>query len=604
MPSLLQPKQAEAGNKMNASKESPLWSVYLWVLSYIRPYKGLLASLLLCGALVTGIELVIPMFVRYFIDHILPERKMGLFYTLIIAIAVLIIILIALNALKVLLQRSLQEKAARDLQYGMMKHLRALGFSYFDRHAVGESLSLVNTEVGAVANMYRALLPIMVNELVFAILAFGCMMFINFEMALIIFPCLLLYYVVGPYFEKRAARSEVEWAESRVRYNQKAYESVASLTELRASAAEDWDSDKLTDARHRMDRGMITTYWYSFWRGSVRRLLNYAGLITVFIYGFHLFKQGSLSVGEFSAFLLYYFNALFKLTIVITTITEQRLLMYQARRLYDFVHLKPEVKEPQQPVLLEEVRGAIEFNNVSFGYVPGQPVLENFNLSVRAGQRVAFVGTSGGGKSTLLKLIGRFYDPGAGHVLLDGTDLRDLSLSQLRNSLGFVFQETYLFGSSVRENIRFGNPDASDEEVVRAAEAAGADEFISRMPQGYDTIVGERGIKLSGGQKQRISIARMFVKNPSIVILDEATSALDNRIEDEVQQALERLLMGRTTIAIAHRLSTIENFDHIVVIENGTVVEAGTYQELLRRQGALHGLVHGQAAERMEQEAL
>lgn len=601
---LSQPKQADAEKMIAASKESPLWSVYLWVLSYIRPYKGLFVSLLLCGALVTGIELVIPMFIRYFIDHILPDRKIQLFYTLIIAIAVLIIIMIALSAIRVILQRNLQEKAASDLQYGMMKHLRALGFSYFDRHAVGESLSLVNTEVSAVANMYRKLLPMMVNELVFAILALGCMMVINFKMALIILPCLLLYYAVGPYFEKRATKSEKEWAESRVDYNRKVYESVASLTELRASASEDWDNAKLTEARHKMDRGMITTFWYSFWRGSVRRLLNYAGLIAVFIYGFHLFKQGSLTVGEFSAFLLYYFNALFKLTLVITTITEQRMLMYQARRLYDFVHLKPEIKEPLKPTLLGEVKGTIDFNDVSFAYVQGQPILEHFSLSVRAGQRVAFVGASGGGKSTLLKLIGRFYDPSTGSVLLDGTDLRDMSLSQLRNSLGFVFQETYLFGSSVMENIRFGNPDASDEEVVLAAQAAGADAFISQMPQGYDTMVGERGIKLSGGQKQRISIARMFVKNPSIVILDEATSALDNRIEDEVQRALERLLMGRTTIAIAHRLSTIENFDKIVVIENGRVVESGTYQELLLQQGALHGLVHGQTAERVEQEAL
>ncbi|CAH1207766.1 Putative multidrug export ATP-binding/permease protein [Paenibacillus plantiphilus] len=601
---LSQPKQADAEKMIAASKESPLWSVYLWVLSYIRPYKGLFVSLLLCGALVTGIELVIPMFIRYFIDHILPDRKIQLFYTLIIAIAVLIIIMIALSALRVILQRNLQEKAASDLQYGMMKHLRALGFSYFDRHAVGESLSLVNTEVSAVANMYRKLLPMMVNELVFAILALGCMMVINVKMALIILPCLLLYYVVGPYFEKRATKSEKEWAESRVDYNRKVYESVASLAELRASAAEDWDNAKLTEARHKMDRGMITTFWYSFWRGSVRRLLNYAGLIAVFIYGFHLYKQGSLTVGEFSAFLLYYFNALFKLTLVITTITEQRMLMYQARRLYDFVHLKPEIKEPLKPALLGEVKGAIDFNDVSFAYVQGQSILEHFSLSVQAGQRVAFVGASGGGKSTLLKLIGRFYDPSMGSVLLDGTDLRDLSLAQLRNSLGFVFQETYLFGASVMENIRFGNPDASDEEVVLAAQAAGADAFISQMPQGYDTMVGERGIKLSGGQKQRISIARMFVKNPSIVILDEATSALDNRIEDEVQRALERLLMGRTTIAIAHRLSTIENFDKIVVIENGRVVESGTYQELLLQQGALHGLVHGQTAERVEQEAL
>jgi ATP-binding cassette, subfamily B, bacterial len=210
------------------------------------------------------------------------------------------------------------------------------------------------------------------------------------------------------------------------------------------------------------------------------------------------------------------------------------------------------------------------------------------------------VGTSGNGKSTLLKLVGRFYDPQEGEITLDGISLRELSLKQIRESMGFVFQETYLFGTTIQENIRFGHPSATDEEVIAAAKAAYAHDFIQQFPQGYETFVGERGVKLSGGQQQRISIARMFIKNPRIVLLDEATSALDNVSEWEIQRALHKLFEGRTTITIAHRLSTVKDFDRIVVVDNGGIAEVGTYDELIEQRGALYRLVEGEEGKSLE----
>ncbi len=285
------------------------------------------------------------------------------------------------------------------------------------------------------------------------------------------------------------------------------------------------------------------------------------------------------------------------MTAVVTEITEQRVLMYQAEKLYTFMNLQPAVAEPEHPVEAAAIKGSLQFSQVKFGYQPDRPVLEAFNLTVPSGAKVALVGSSGSGKSTVIKLAGRFYDADQGDILLDGISVRRLSFDVLRNSFGYVFQETYLFGSSVKENIRFGRPDASDEDVMEAAKAACAHDFIMELPEGYDTYVGERGIRLSGGQKQRIAIARMFIKNPRVILLDEATSALDNESEAIVQEALDRLMKGRTLLAVAHRLSTIRNFDLIAVMKDGRVLEQGTYEQLMAEQGHFYRLANGTGPE-------
>ncbi|HZG57233.1 ABC transporter ATP-binding protein [Paenibacillus sp.] len=324
------------------------------------------------------------------------------------------------------------------------------------------------------------------------------------------------------------------------------------------------------------------------------------GGVATFAVGIVLVRDGAMSVGEFTVYALFYFRVMYNLTGIVTLMTEQRILLQQTATLYDFVHRRPAVEEADEPVALERIAGAFRFEDVRFGY-PGRPdVVRGFSLDVRPGEKLALVGTSGGGKSTILKLVARFYDPDEGDIRLDGVPLRSLSLGQLREAIGYVFQETYLFGSSVRDNIRFGRPDAPEEDIVAAAKAAFAHDFIAALPDGYDTIVGERGVKLSGGQKQRIAIARMFVKNPSVVLLDEATSALDSVSEQEVQRALDSLLAGRTTIAVAHRLSTVRGFDRIAVVEEGRCAEIGSYDELLERRGFFYRLLEGQQSREEE----
>ncbi|WP_409345809.1 ABC transporter ATP-binding protein [Paenibacillus sp. MBLB4367] len=582
----------KSGTRSKPEQDSvKLWPVYVWSLSFLKPYTGLLLLLVAAMLVSTAAELVIPKFIQTFIDDMLPERNWRLFYFSIAGLAGVIALNLGVSMLCNLLQRHIQEKAGRDLQLSIFRHLRKLGFAYYEQNPVGQTLSFLNTEVGALQSLYRQSFPWMIHEVLFSVIAVTVMVATSPQLSVVVLPCFLLYYVFGPALERKASVTGKIMSQNRVEENQKSYESVSALAELRASGAEAWDLGRYLQRVGTFNASMIRTYWFAYWRGTNRRLTYQLGAVVIFIYGYYLLQHDRLSVGAFIAFMLYYFTAMHRLTAVVTNITEQKVLMYQAERLHRFIRIAPQVEEAAQTQTLPSVRGEIRFENVCFSYGLGQPVLRGFDLTIRAGERVALVGTSGNGKSTALKLVGRFYDPQEGRIWLDGLPVTKLSLASLRQSLGYVFQETYMFGTTVKENIRFGNPDASEEQVQAAARMANAHEFIMQLQDGYETVVGERGIKLSGGQRQRIAIARMLIRNPAVVLLDEATSALDNASEAEVQKAFDTLLPGRTVIAVAHRLSTVKDFDRIAVIDNGRVVETGTYDELLRAGGAFSQLI-------------
>jgi ATP-binding cassette subfamily B protein/subfamily B ATP-binding cassette protein MsbA len=423
----------------------------------------------------------------------------------------------------------------------------------------------------------------------------------SWQLTLAFLPFFMLYYLWGPAVERRAAAASKGLAGARVATNQKAYESVSALQELRAYSAENWDLNRYINTVEGWNTNLIRTYFYNYLRISIRTITNYLGALALFVLGVYLVREELMSAGEFIAFFLYYTAAINQMTRFIQNIADQRIVMHQAERVYSFLQTKPLITEPANPnILRQPVRGELLFDNISFSYEPGQLLLKDFTLHIRPGQRVAIVGESGSGKSTLFKLLGRFYDPDKGSILLDGVPINDLSFEMLRNSLGYVFQDTYLFGKSIKENIRFGRPEASDEEIIAAAKIASAHDFIQELPNGYDMNVGERGNKLSGGQRQRIALARLVLKNPTIMLLDEATSALDNRTEYEVQVALDRVIQGRTIIAIAHRLSTIRNYDLIVVMDHGQVVEIGTYEELLAAGGRFSELASSDSRSELE----
>lgn len=567
--------------------------VYLWTLSYLKPYIFKLVLLLFCILTVSVTELMIPKAVQYFIDVLLPDKNFQAFNYLLIGLAFLILIMLVAQAIRNMLERIIRERAAGDLQFSIFRHLRVLGFSYYENHPVGETFSLLNTEVSAVQKIYRSYFPGILNNVVIFAVSFAFMASISLKLTSIIVPCFLLYYLLGPYLERNSSRYGKKTAEKQIRLNQKLYESLSAVRELVVYKAEAWDKRRVINSISEFNENRLRTVLFSHFRGGFRQYSSHIGSVAVFLYSAYLLQQDQLTIGGFTAFLFYYFFAMIILTLIVTLITEQRLLMFQAERLYHFMHTRPEITEQAEPMILQDIKGEIEFRDVRFGYPGRNNVLNGFSLHIRPGERVAIVGTSGNGKSTLLKLLSRFYDPTEGEIRLDGVPIKQLALAQLRESLGYVFQETFLYGRSIRDNILFGNPSASEQEIIGAAKAAYADEFITRLPEGYFTIVGERGVKLSGGQKQRISIARLFVKNPAVVLLDEATSALDNLSEAEVLQAFSDLLKGKTVISVAHRISTIKNYDRIVVLEQGQIAESGTYEQLIQAGGRFTRLALG-----------
>lgn len=579
--------------KAASTKPERLLGVYIWALSYLKPYRWPVLLFVAAMTVASVAELTIPKLFQYLIDDVIPGKHTTAFSTMMAVAALLLVLIVGAKAAQNRLQRYIQEYASRDLQLSVYRHLRVLGFDYFERHPAGETLSLLNTQVSAVQRMYRDGFPKMLYGIVFLLVSSILMVATSPQLSLLIVPGLLIYYILGPYLNKKASYWRELEVELTTAENRKVYETVSALAELRAYGSQKWDKDIYTSKVKASNKAITGAYWYIYLSAANRQLSFYIGGVAIFIYGYYLIGWSMLTTGEFVSFLLYYAMELFVLMMLINVVIEQRMLIYHVKTLFDMRQLKPVVAEPEQPAPWPEDWREIAFRDVHFSYREDMPVLNGFSLTIPRGKRIALVGASGSGKSTVLKLLERFYDPVRGEVSIDGVPLDRLAFDDLRGAFGYVFQETYLFGASVRENIRFGNPDATDEEIITAAQAAYAHEFIDNLPEGYDTPVGERGIKLSGGQKQRIALARMFVRQPGIILLDEATSALDNVSETNVKRAIDRLLNGRTVVAVAHRLSTIQDFDLIAVMEKGRVIEQGSYEELMARRGAFYLLSEG-----------
>jgi ATP-binding cassette subfamily B protein len=548
--------------------------------------------LIVYGVLAVAGEVLTPKVIQFVIDHVLPDKDKALFLKLLGALVLVNILMLFAKNRRNILQRSVGELASRDLQTSIFSHLRKLGFAHYERHPVGETLSMFNSEVLSVLKIYRMYVPAIIDNLIFIVIALVFLFGISGWLTLIFVPTLAMYYLFGPYFERKAAQFGRLSGQGRIQFNQKIYESISGLREFRAFGSQPWYHERTLSKHKNWANVYVKAATYGFARGSFRRFSFYVGSILLVLIGYYFIKNDWITIGGFVAFTLLYMSAMFRLTVLVTQFTEQKLIIHQTYPLYQFMHKPILIDDPPNPVQLGDIQGRLTLEDVCFGYPDRPLVIQHFSLDIEPGEKVAFVGTSGNGKTTLFKMIERFYDPTSGVIKLDGVPINELSLEQLRESIGYVFQETYLFGSSVTENIRFGKPEATDEEVVEAAKAAYAHDFIMELPNGYDTLVGERGIKLSGGQKQRIAIARMFIKRPAVILLDEATSSLDNVSEWEVQRAFDEVLVGRTTIAIAHRLSTVKHFDKIVFVKDGMVAEIGTYEQLIASKGLLYELEH------------
>lgn len=571
--------------KKTSSMEISLFKVYKWAVSFLKPYLMKVFLLIICGVVISASEIIIPKMFGYFIDDVLKNKNIDLFVYCLCAIFLVLLLKLIATASKEFLQRYIQENSVRDLQWNVVSKLRILGANYLEQNSTGTILALVNTEVAALQQLYRRYFPEMIQHILFVSISIYFMLDISLYLSLTIIPCFSLYYLFGPTIEKQATNTGKKLAASQIDLGQKYYESVSLLKELHVFNSFKWDSDKtLTEVKNNTNL-YSKRYWYAYLRGSIRRFTYYFGAIILIIFGYYLISKETITAGEFVSFLLLYLATMHKLTSIITLLTEQKMLMFQASKLYEFIHLQPTITEMEGAIHLNKVEGNINFENVSFSYTLNTPILKNLNFTIKSGEKIAFVGESGCGKSTIAKLMIRFYDCNNGVISIDSNPIHYMSLETIRRSIGIVFQDVYIFGSTIKENILFGNPPATEEEIIEAAKAAHLHDYIMELPDQYNTKVDEKGDTLSGGLKQRVGLARLFLMNPSIVIMDEPTSALDNITEKHIQNSLDRFLKDKTVITIAHRLSTIRDYDRIYVLENGIITESGSNEQLLAKNG-------------------
>lgn len=561
---------------------------------YYKPYKGLFFSDLFFAILGAGITLVIPLIVRYItstIVHLPAETATGMIVKLGIFMIVLVLIEAFCNFYIAYYGHIMGASIERDMRNEIFSHYQKLSFAFYDNQKVGHLLSRITADLFDISELLHHGPEDLVISIIKFVGAFAILVFINVRLALAAFffvPFLILYAI---YFNKKMKKA---FRENRARIadiNTQIEDSLSGIRVVKSFANEKVEMKKFRQGNERFVNSKKLSYKYMGTYNSGMGAFTTLITISVLLTGAFYLTKGAMPVEDLVTVLLYINNFTDPVKKLIT-FTEQFQNGYSGySRFLEIMAVAPDIQDAPEAKEVNDVKGAIDFENVSFAYEGTQEkVLSHVNLKVKAGEYVALVGSSGAGKTTLCSLIPRFYDVTKGSVLLDGEDIRNLKLQSLRNQIGIVQQDVYLFAGTVMENIRYGKPDATDEEVIRAAKAANAHEFITELEQGYDTDIGQRGVKLSGGQKQRLSIARVFLKNPPILIFDEATSALDNESEKIVQQSLENLAKDRTTFVIAHRLSTIRKAQRILVLTEDGIAEEGTHEELMKKEGIYSSL--------------
>ncbi len=563
---------------------------------YYRPYRVLFFADLLFAVLGAGVSLGIPLIVRYITTNviILPGNEA---LQIIAKLGAVMLAMVALecycNFFIAYYGHIMGAKIEHDMRNEIFEHYQKLSFTFFDNQKVGQLLSRVTTDLFDISELLHHGPEDVVISVIKFVGSFVILSQINLTLTLITFAFVPVIAIYAFVLNKKM---KVAFKTNRARIadiNSQIEDSLSGVRAVKSFGNETIEMEKFRSGNERFVESKRRSYWYMGWYNSGLGALTTLVSIVVLVAGTALITTQRMAVADLVTFLLYINNFTEPVKKLIN-FTEQFQNGYTGyERFLEIMDVEPDITDAEDAVSVDTVKGEIEFDDVSFKYEAKQDsVLSHINLKVDAGEYVAIVGSSGGGKTTLCSLIPRFYDVDAGKILLDGQDIRKIRLKDLRRQIGIVQQDVYLFAENIMENIRYGRPDATDEEVIRAAKLANADTFISQLPDGYLTDIGQRGVKLSGGQKQRLSIARVFLKNPAILIFDEATSALDNESEKIVQDSMEQLAKGRTTFVIAHRLSTIRNAGRILVLTANGIEEEGTHEELLAKGGAYAKLYH------------
>lgn len=562
--------------------------------AYYQPYKWLFLLDFFCAVAAALLELGFPLAVNKVVDDLLPTGNWWWIFWACIGLLVLYLLNMGLHFVVTYWGHMLGINIETDMRKKMFDHLQKLSFRFYDNHKTGELMSRISNDlldIGEVAHHGPEDLFIAVMTLLGA---FGLMLHINQELALLIFAVVPLLIWLATYFNQKMTGAFRRMMAELAGINARVEDSIGGIRVVQAFANEEYEKELFAENNRRYRNAKLRAYKIMGWSFSANYMLMRFITVFVLLSGTWFVIHGKLSYGEFLAFLLLtnvFLGPIQKINAIIEMYPKG---IAGFKRYLEILDIEPDVTDAPDAEECGPIRGEIRFENVTFGYEPDKPILQNVNLSIRSGETVAIVGPSGAGKTTLCSLIPRFYDVTEGRITIDGKDIRQLKLASLRRQIGIVQQDVFLFSGTIRENIAYGRLDASEEEIWEAVRRAQLDDFIRSLPQGLDTVVGERGVKLSGGQKQRISIARMFLKNPAILILDEATSALDTETEEAIQQSLAELAKGRTTLIIAHRLATIRNADRIVVLTEKGIIEEGEHDELLLSGGLYSRLYKAQ----------
>ena len=554
-------------------------------IKYYRPHLSLFLLDFSCAFLMAGLDLVFPIAVRKMIDDILPERNLTLILWVAAGLMLLYIVRYALQYIVDYWGHVLGVRMEYDMRKDLFNHIHKLSFTYFDNTKTGHIMSRLVNDLNEISELAHHGPEDTFITIVTLIGSFIIMMRIHLPLALITFsivPIMLLFAVIKNKHMQMAFRDmRLKLAD----INAQVEDSISGARVVKSFTNEWYEQEKFEKGNSSFRRSRESAF--KIMAGFFAGITFFSNLINlaVLLFGGIFIYRGELTTGDLIGFLLYVSMFMQPIRRITTLVENFQKGMAGFNRFIETLDLQPDIQDNKHAKNMAKINGFIHFDNVTFSYNNKSSVLKNISLSINKGETVALVGPSGGGKTTLCSLIPRFYEVDHGSIQIDGTDIKEVTQNSLRENIGIVQQDVFLFSGTVRENIAYGKIGASDDDIIHASKMANAHDFIMALDNGYDTYIGEKGVKLSGGQKQRLSIARIFLKNPPILILDEATSALDNETEKVIQQSLAKLSENRTTLVIAHRLATIRNADRVLVLTDEGIVEEGTHDRLLNQNG-------------------
>lgn len=571
---------------------------YRRLISYIKPYMPRLMAAVVCIVLAAAANLYVPWIMKDVIDKVLAQKDMLLLNGIALGIVVVFFFRGLFFYGQTYLVSYIAQRVIIDIREELYRHLQRLSLSYYEKRKTGTIMSYITNDVAALQTALIDSLIEMVTEGAILIGSLGTMFFLHWKLSLLTLVTMPVIAQAMKIFGRKLKASGTVMQEKVADITSVLQESISSVRVIKSFVREDYEIERFREQNLLNFRAQMKNTQIMATLTPVVEFLAALGVTCIIWYGGYEVVNGNLTAGALVAFLVYAVNLANPVKRLSRVFGNVQRAMAAAERVFSVLDTKPEIVDKPGAKDLPEIVGNVRFDRVTFEYKPGRAALSEITLEAEQGQMIALVGSSGAGKSTIANLIPRFYEIQSGSIQIDGIDIKDVKLRSLREQIGIVPQETVLFNGTIRDNILYGRLDADETEVVAAAKAANAHEFICAMPKGYDTQIGERGATLSGGQRQRISIARAILKNPRILILDEATSALDTESEKIVQAALDKLMVGRTSFVIAHRLSTILKADAILVMDKGRIVERGSHRELMELGGLYSNLYRIQFGKR------